>query len=107
MRSSITAVASAVCSESVALASVASLACAVAAFSSIVRRTEPHRSGAQLTLPSSEPELFTDWKLLNPALAPLLLDCWSTLRCRVHRAGDTDGRKQRAARDRTSASASW
>ena len=50
-----TVVASVVCSDNVALARVAALACAVALLSSMPRRTLPHRSGAQLTLPSSEP----------------------------------------------------
>jgi hypothetical protein len=55
IRNSMTAVASAVCSESVAFASVAALACAVALLDSILRRTAPHKSGAQATLPSSDP----------------------------------------------------
>jgi hypothetical protein len=52
-RNSITVVASSVCSDSVALASVASSDWAIALFSSMRRRTWPQISGVQLAVPSN------------------------------------------------------
>ncbi len=111
IRSPITDVASAVCSDRVALASVASLAWAVAALCSIVRRTSPHRSGAQLTLPSSDPELFTGWKLPNRLLTPLftppLVRLLVGVRCRVTEPVTPMVGNNALRATRTSARASW
>ncbi len=60
------AVASATCSDNVALAKTASLDCALASFSSIVRRTLPQRSRSQLAVASTAPWVIT----LCPEPAP-------------------------------------
>ena len=74
MRNSMIVVASNVCSDSVALASVASSDCARAAFSSIRRRTWPQMSGVQLAVPSSVPEVvLRDVTVVAVVAAPVVV----------------------------------
>ena len=108
IRSSITVVASSVCSDSVALASVASSAWAMAVFSSIRRRTWPQMSSVQLAVPSRLPEVpaaaTARWLPVVPARpvvpvlpAPVVCQrcCWNIRTADpVHRAGHADDREE-------------